>query len=131
MNELKPCPFCGSEKIKLLKIRANWGYGYHVTCKACRCTGPVGYSDKIGLRTDSPEEKEEKLKTYAITEWNRRENSPQTNGDRIRSMSNIELAVTLVCPNEMGLAEIECDHSDGKNCCKCLLDWLDQPENSL
>lgn len=50
-----------------------------------------------------------------------------TNGDRIRSMSDEELAVTLMCPNEMGVAEIPCDHSDDKNCCRCLLDWLRQP----
>ncbi|WP_042435909.1 hypothetical protein, partial [Faecalispora jeddahensis] len=64
------------------------------------------------------------------TEWNRRENRPLTNGDRIRGMSNTELAVTLMCPNEMGLAEIECNHSDDRNCCKCLLNWLDQPEDT-
>lgn len=52
------------------------------------------------------------------------------NGDRFRRMSNEELAVTLMCPNEMGLAEIECDHSDNKNCCQCLLDWLNQPEET-
>lgn len=51
-----------------------------------------------------------------------------TNGDTIRGMSNEELAVTLMCPNEMGMAEIECDHSDDKNCCQCLLDWLNQEE---
>lgn len=51
-----------------------------------------------------------------------------TNGDRIRGMSNEELAVTLMCPNEMGMAEIDCDHSDDNNCCQCLLSWLNQPE---
>lgn len=48
----------------------------------------------------------------------------KTNGDQIRAMSNEELAVTLMCPNEMGMADIPCDHSDEKNCCRCLLDWL-------
>ncbi|QEY33716.1 hypothetical protein FL966_00810 [Caproiciproducens galactitolivorans] len=55
------------------------------------------------------------------------ENKPLTNGDLIRSMSNEKLAVTLTCPNEMGMDEIDCDHSDDKNCCQCLLDWLNQP----
>lgn len=50
-----------------------------------------------------------------------------TNGDRIRNMSDKELAVTLMCPNEMGMAEIPCDHSDSCNCWKCLLYWLQQP----
>ena len=46
-------------------------------------------------------------------------------------MSNEEIAVTLTCPNEMGMAEIPCDHSDGKNCCWCLPDWLRQPAAKL
>jgi len=54
------------------------------------------------------------------------------NGDRLRSLTNeelaatLELAVMLMCPNEMGKADIDCDHSDGKNCCQCLLNWLNQ-----
>lgn len=52
---------------------------------------------------------------------------PITNADRIRAMPDEKLAVTLMCPNEMGMADIPCDHSDGKNCCRCLLDWLRQP----
>lgn len=50
-----------------------------------------------------------------------------THGDLFRRMSDEQLAVTLMCPNEMGMADISCDHSDDKNCCKCLLDWLQQP----
>ncbi len=48
----------------------------------------------------------------------------QTNADRIRSMSDDELAATMMCPNESGLAEIECDRSDNCNCYECLLKWL-------
>lgn len=47
-----------------------------------------------------------------------------TNGEMIRNMSDEELAVTIACPNEMGLAEIECDHSDNCDCCRCCLEWL-------
>lgn len=50
-----------------------------------------------------------------------------TNADHIRAMSDEKLAVMLKCPNEMGMAEIPCDHSDDKNCRKCLLAWLKQP----
>lgn len=53
---------------------------------------------------------------------------PTTNSDRIRAMSDEELAATMMCPNEMGMADIPCDHSDQKNCYRCLLDWLRQPE---
>lgn len=48
----------------------------------------------------------------------------QTNADRIRSMSDEELAMNMMCPNENGLAEIDCDKSDNCNCYKCLLKWL-------
>lgn len=50
-----------------------------------------------------------------------------TNADCVRAMNDEELAVALMCPNEMGLAEIPCDHSNACDCCKCLLDWLQQP----
>jgi len=49
---------------------------------------------------------------------------PQTNADRIRSMSDEELAMNMMCPNENGLAEINCDKSDSCNCYECLLKWL-------
>ena len=50
----------------------------------------------------------------------------QTNADRIRAMSNEELAMVMMCPNENGLAEIDCDKSDSCNCYGCLLKWLQE-----
>ena len=50
--------------------------------------------------------------------------SKQTNADRIRSMTDEELAVNMMCPNENGLAEIDCDKNDNCNCYECLLKWL-------
>lgn len=48
-----------------------------------------------------------------------------TNGDMIRQMTDEELAVTLMCPKETGMADIDCDGGDtGRNCCQCCLDWL-------
>lgn len=47
-----------------------------------------------------------------------------SNADRIRSMSDEELAMYMMCPNENGLAEIDCDKSDSCNCYECLLKWL-------
>lgn len=47
-----------------------------------------------------------------------------TQADRIRSMNDEELAMNMMCPNENGLAEIDCDKSDNCNCYKCLLKWL-------
>lgn len=48
----------------------------------------------------------------------------QTNADRIRSMTDEDLAIHTMCPNDTGLAEIECDKSDSCNCYECLLNWL-------
>lgn len=47
-----------------------------------------------------------------------------TQADRIRSMSDEELAMNMMCPNENGLGDIECDKNDNCNCYECLLDWL-------
>lgn len=51
-------------------------------------------------------------------------NKAKTNADRIRAMSDEELAMNMMCPNENGLAEINCDKSDSCNCYECLLKWL-------
>lgn len=47
-----------------------------------------------------------------------------SNADRIRSFSDEELAMNMMCPNENGLGEIECDKSDNYNCYACILEWL-------
>ena len=47
-----------------------------------------------------------------------------TNADRIRSFSDEELAMNMMCPNENGLGEIECDKSDNCNYYACILKWL-------
>lgn len=49
-----------------------------------------------------------------------------TNYGLIKNMSVEEMAVTIICPNDMGMAEIECDKSDDCNCSKCCLDWLQE-----
>lgn len=54
----------------------------------------------------------------------RGEHPKHTNADRIRSMTDEELAIHMACPNDTGLAEIECNKSDSCNCYKCLLNCL-------
>ena len=49
---------------------------------------------------------------------------PMTQADRIRSFSDEELAMNMMCPNENGIGKIECDKSDNCNCYECLLKWL-------
>lgn len=51
-----------------------------------------------------------------------------TNADKIRSMTDEELAMNMMCPNESGLGEIVCDKSDNCNCYECLLKWLQSEE---
>ena len=63
-------------------------------------------------------------KDYSLIRRFINESKKQTNADRIRSMTDEELAIHMMCPNEMGLAEIECDKSDSCNCYECLLKWL-------
>lgn len=46
------------------------------------------------------------------------------NFDSIKAMTAEEMARVIGCPNEMGMAEIPCDHSDSKNCYECCLEWL-------
>ena len=50
-----------------------------------------------------------------------------TNADRIRNMSNEELAESIMCPAEYDLGfnkEFECNGEMNRNCRKCTLNWL-------
>jgi len=42
----------------------------------------------------------------------------------IKAMSIEELAVTIMCPNETGMADIDCDRPDDCNCRVCCVGWL-------
>ena len=46
-----------------------------------------------------------------------------TNLELIKNMSIEELAVTITCPNELAIADIECGMQD-LNCNQCCLEWL-------
>lgn len=52
------------------------------------------------------------------------------NYDLIKNMSVEEMAVTIMCPNELGMADIKCE-PDNKNCCKCCLEWLLKESDSV
>ena len=73
------------------------------------CANPVSQEER--------EELNKKIRSIPVCTY-------QTNADRIRSMSDEELAMNMMCPNENGLGEIECDKSDNCNCYECLLKWL-------
>lgn len=54
MNELKPCPFCGSKNVSMYTYSGVMEY-YYIECKDCYCgTG------------------HEELEEYAVEAWNRR-----------------------------------------------------------
>ena len=51
----------------------------------------------------------------------------QTNADRIRSMTDEELAANMMCPAEYDLnfnKNEKCNGEVNKNCYECLLKWL-------
>ena len=49
----------------------------------------------------------------------------QTNADRIRSMSDEELAKVITCPKVL-FDRIDC-FDDNRDCNHCALEWLQQP----
>lgn len=54
---------------------------------------------------------------------------PQTNADRIRSMTDEELALAIVCPAEYDLnfnKNEKCNGEMNKNCYECSLKWLQE-----
>lgn len=65
-KELKPCPFCGWDKLKLDKKQRNSNVTYSVRCNRCHARGGVGGAsayDYEGLN---------KAKSEAIRKWNER-----------------------------------------------------------
>lgn len=63
-------------------------------------------------------------KNYILNQVDCTKSVVTTNADRIRAMSDEELAMNMMCPNENGLAEIECNRDDSCKCYECLLNWL-------
>lgn len=53
---------------------------------------------------------------------------PLTNGDRLRAMSNEELAGLNICTECLDWTFV-CDYSK-KSCKECLIDWLNSPVES-
>lgn len=55
-----------------------------------------------------------------------------TNGDRVRTFSNEQLALILMCPNEACFDDIECRKTEENNhCIRCVYDWLNAEESDL
>jgi len=88
MNEMKACPFCDSDKLKLMRAAERIGYngleipvyrvGYYVRCMECHARGSrasgnvLAYDPPDGLGLPSWASKEEDLQWQAVDAWNRR-----------------------------------------------------------
>ena len=94
--------------------------------KTCMANGIIDSTIKAieKLATYENAEKHGLPERYEADEKDTPAKKPHTNADRIRSMTDEELAVNMMCPNENGLAEIDCDKNDNCNCYECLLKWL-------
>lgn len=77
-EELKPCPFCGSEDIRYsLKITGRFDIQYHASmyCNKCHCYGKRTLTKRVGrddYKGRSNIEKDENIKLDAIKAWNTR-----------------------------------------------------------
>ena len=89
MDKLKPCPFCGYTKSRVMvkKVRGSWPSGlskfvqarYYVMCNKCYAKGGSVVSDymahdevSIYLPVKFSKEVEDMYKQQAIEAWNRR-----------------------------------------------------------
>jgi hypothetical protein len=52
---------------------------------------------------------------------------PMTNADRIRAMSDKELAAVIMCPMEFAGIKDLCAKNPGHTCVECSLRWLQEP----
>lgn len=72
-NELKPCPFCGSTKLKLVKKATKYhgrkAYRASVRCNCCHARGGTVTNLTI------PYAVKEDVEQEAIDRWNRRANN--------------------------------------------------------
>lgn len=51
----------------------------------------------------------------------------KTNADRIRAMSDEELAAVIMCPMEIDSIKDLCAKNHGHTCVECSLQWLQEP----
>ena len=52
-----------------------------------------------------------------------------TNYERIKSMSIEELADIIMCPEDSGVADLDCPNANGGYCFDCVYKWLQKEED--
>ena len=60
-----------------------------------------------------------------------RSRTVKTNADRIRAMSDQELAVVIMCPMEIEDKNAACDKGLAYSCVECSLQWLQEPAKEV
>ena len=69
----------------------------------------------------------EKVKDYPLYLYHPKPRKIQTNADRIRAMSDEELAAVIMCPMEIAGIKDLCEKNPGYTCVECSLQWLREP----
>lgn len=142
MNEIKNCPFCSSNKLKVEKKKRSSRYHINgnldnytasVRCNVCHARGPAisGWVRNRRFVNENewlPDEMYvEELEHLAIEAWNTRKpiddmSEPKitTNADRIRSMTDEELAEFI-----FSQVQAKCSNHDcvGADYCYYHADW--------
>ncbi len=69
-EKLKPCPFCGSNKLKLVKKKTEYkGYNAYIASIRCNCCNARGGTV---LNLTIPYAIKEEVEQTAVDRWNRR-----------------------------------------------------------
>jgi hypothetical protein len=126
--KIEKCPFCDKDVAEISNCQELGGCRYFEKCPATEpyvcvvcnmheggCGASSGYYDS---------------EAKAIAAWNRRagnDTNVTTNADRIRSMSDEELAEWLVDANMCERVCIEEDYCGCDVCVNRVTDWLQQP----
>ena len=156
MSELLPCPFCGGEA-EIVGGPENWTPTFYdpdgggdpiaVVCKTCACGLHFfdGYAEAIAAWNRRADARQHALKTRVCpmcedcpdgcpVETPKDSRTIVTNADRIRSMSDEELAVWILRSVDCDKENIMCIPALYKNSDKCdgrcrdgRLSWLQQP----
>lgn len=89
MNRMRSCPFCGSDKLKLMRNATSAGFtwmdipvlnvGYYVRCTICNARGGrvsgkvLKYELPVGVALPGWDSREDDLAWSAVDAWNMRQ----------------------------------------------------------